>query len=230
MKLLAAGLSAIGALSAASVLGVWWATRPAPAASARGVTSPPRSSPAAVPGPAAPPPSATVPAPSVLPLPTRPSSLPAPARSAGATGSPPGTPWDEIPPVAATRLPALSRALGAARPRLERCFDPEVQAREARRPYTSVGTPAAGPGGAVLLLHLEAAPGGPLRVVDAPVVARGAVDDGLLACAQGALRGLELGGSGAGEATRLRVRYPLAPLVPGVQPGHPAPRVRQRPR
>jgi hypothetical protein len=207
VRLALAGGVAILLLAAASVLGVWWATRPslapAPTISARQVR--PEAPPAVVAeeeaSPAAPAPPPAPATPEVV----GPRITPAEVRRAPPAAVPPGTTWDRIPPIPIRRMPAISAALeAAARPRLARCFDPEEQARLGRRPYTSIGKPRSGPGGAVLLLELEASPDGSLRVVDAPVEARGAAEDGLLACAQEALRGLDLGRA-KGVAARLRV-------------------------
>lgn len=232
MKLALLGIVAVALVAGAGFLAVWWATRPIAEPQPRpavATLTPDAAAPPAAPLQGA----AATPTPSLAPPPPpRVSPVPAPlaqVRHAPAPAAPEGAAWEEIPPIPVRRLPAISSALEQARPRLARCFDPEEQARHARRSYTSIGSPRAGPGGAVLLLELEAAPGGTLRVVDAPVEARGAAEDGLLACAQEALRGLELGRTRGGDPARLRVRYPLAPVVSGAVTTRPAPRVRLRP-
>jgi hypothetical protein len=138
--------------------------------------------------------------------------------------------WDAIAPTTLRSWPTLAAALEQARPRLAPCYDEETQARYGVRPYSTVGSPLPGTGSSVLVIQLEAISAGRVRVVDAPVESRGASEDGLLACVQEALRGLELKGPGA-HGARYRVRYPLRPLAPNV--GGPqilAPRVRLRSR
>jgi hypothetical protein len=138
--------------------------------------------------------------------------------------------WDAIAPTTLRSWPTLASALEEARPRLAPCFDEETQARYGGRPYSTVGSTPPGTGSTVLVIQLESISAGRVRVVDAPVESRGASEDGLLACVQEALRGLELRGPAALRA-RYRVRYPLRPLAPtagGAQIL--APRVRLRPR
>jgi hypothetical protein len=116
----------------------------------------------------------------------------------------------------------------AARPRLAPCFDEETQARYGPHPFSAVGHPRPGTGSSVLLLQLEVAPSGLFRLVDAPVEVRGAEQDGLFACVQEALRGMELPGQGQ-PGTRYRIRYPLPPMKADL-PAKPirGPRVRLR--
>jgi hypothetical protein len=137
--------------------------------------------------------------------------------------------WDRIAPVPAESWPSLTRAIEQARPRLAPCYDPEVQARYGGRAFSTIGSPQPGTGGAVVVVELEAIGQGRVRVVDAPVQSRGAVEDGLLTCFQEQLRGLELQGQGA-PGSRFRVRYPLAPMIQGLKQvpyRHTRPRPRQ---
>jgi hypothetical protein len=125
--------------------------------------------------------------------------------------------WDSIPPTSIHSWPRLSFYLEAARPHLAPCFDEVTQARYGRRPFTAVGRPQPGTGSSVLVLQIEADSIGRLRIVDAPVEVRGSEQDGLFACVQEALRGLEMAGQGAPGA-RYRVRYPLAPMGMSLSP------------
>jgi hypothetical protein len=60
------------------------------------------------------------------------------------------------------------------------------------------------------LLNIETVTDG-ARIVDAPVETRGRVSDGLLACAQAALRGKKVSVPGTPPGQRFRVRYPIVP-------------------
>jgi hypothetical protein len=139
---------------------------------------------------------------------------PPPAPPSPAAAAAPPSRWDSIAPTGLQAWPQLFSALGAARPRLATCFEEATQASYGTRPFTAVGSPASGPGPAVLLLEVEFDPAGRLRLVDAPVEARGAEQDGLFSCVQEALRGMALPGVGA-PGTRHRIRFPLSPTGVG---------------
>jgi hypothetical protein len=80
----------------------------------------------------------------------------------------------------------------------------------------------------VVVLQLEVGAEGRVRVVGAPVETRGAAEDGLLACFQEQVQGLELPGSGTPGA-RYRVRYTLAPMIQGL-PQKPIRQQRYKPK
>lgn len=222
------GVAAVLAAGAASLAAIAALTspperRPASTAAAPEVPAAPAAAPEATPAPTsrpAAPPAARSP-------------QPAAARALALAGrstpiAPPGTPWDAVP--TASRPPAaLARALEGLRPRLARCYDAEVQAREARSRGTQGGGPVE-PGAPVLLLEVEVAADRRARVVGAPVLARGSAEDGLLACAQEALGSLQFGAGALPAGSRLRVRCPLSAVTPALAPMHRAPRVRARPR
>jgi hypothetical protein len=123
--------------------------------------------------------------------------------------------WEQIAPVPAESWPSLTRAIEQTRATLAPCYDPEVQSRYGGRPYAAIGAPRPGGGVPVVVFQLEAVGQGRVRVVDAPVEARGAAEDGLFSCFQEKVRGLTLQGRGEPGA-RYRVRYAMAPMVQGL--------------
>jgi len=189
--LFAAAIGAVAYLNRDLLQGSGGPTAPAPLAEA---------SPEAAPGPL--PPSAEVP-PAPVARPPAPVQL---------LRRPPVVPqageWEAIAPVSAERVPNLGRAINQAHTSLVPCFDPDVQARYGTHPVATVGSPRPGGVAPVLLVELETAPDGQVRVVGAPVESRGAADDGQLACIQAQLRGLQLPGQGTPGA-RYRVRYAM---------------------
>jgi len=128
---------------------------------------------------------------------------------------PPGS-WEAVKPVA--RLGALGpvgaavgRELNELQPELSACFDEVAQAQHGQQPFSATGVaePAGtGPAVLVLLLEMEA---GAVRIVDAPVDRRGGASDGLIACAQGVLRGHVVKAPGARPGQRARVMFTLVP-------------------
>lgn len=210
MRRLLLGVLAVVALFAASIGGLILLERPAPVS---GGPTPPGAAPQ-VAAPAAEPPVVQR-APVVAQAP--PSERPSPPLSLArpAPVEPRRGDWEQIPPARLESVPTLSMAIDQARPRLAPCSDPEVQGRYGRRPFTALGTPHPGTGPAVVVLQLEAGADGRVRVVDAPVETRGAAEDGLLACFQEQVRGLELPGSGSPGA-RYRVRYTLTAMIQGL--------------
>jgi hypothetical protein len=153
------------------------------------------------------------PPPRQQPTPVVPPPVTALVSSAPATPrGPPGTgpdPWESVPPLPRA-WPALTYAIAQAQPRLRACFDRGSQQRFARQGYTSTRRQQVDDHGtAVLMLQLDALPGGQLRIEDAPVDKRGNASEALLACAQDALRGVTLAIPAPSSGTRLRARYPL---------------------
>jgi hypothetical protein len=215
--LLAIGVGALGlvAISAVALL-----TRPEPSAKS------PDPDPASIPPAEAP---GLTTALALPPPPPAPPPGPPPI-SASFRAPDPAVPQAPRPAAAPARRPGVtvSRITEIARPKLAPCFDPDAQARYGRQGFTAVGKP--GRGQAVLTLQLEAGSGGRARVVDAPVLVRGDAEDGLLACAQQALRGIELPAAGVQPGARLEVRYPLQPVSGAGQVTRRASRVRMRPR
>jgi hypothetical protein len=126
--------------------------------------------------------------------------------------------WEQIPATPVESWPSLSMAIEKARPTLAPCYDPDVQAQYGGRPFTAVGAPRPGAGVPVVLVEVETFAEGRARVVDAPVESRGSAEDGLLACIQERLRGMEVQGRGA-AGSRFRIRYPLAPMIQGLPQG-----------
>jgi hypothetical protein len=147
------------------------------------------------------------------PGPPRPLSLGRPPPAAPQVGE-----WERIPTTPVESWPSLTLAIEKARTRLAPCYDPEVQAQYGTRPYTAIGAPRPGAGVPVVVVQVETFAEGRARVVDAPVESRGSVEDGLLACLQERLRGLEVQGRGA-AGSRFRIRYPLAPMIQGLPQG-----------
>jgi hypothetical protein len=224
-RILVVGLAGITAVTLASfaTLGVLYgdgSARPVAAAPVAGLADP---GPAEGPGPAR-----EAPGPSVQPPGSPATALPSPDGTGAGIRAPslPGRParlvpqagaWDSIPPTSLHSWPRLSSYLESARPRVAPCFNELTQARYGRRPFTTVGSPKPGTGSSVVVLQLEADSTGRLKVVDAPVEVRGSEQDGLFACVQEALRGLDLAGQEAPGA-RYRIRYPLTPMGMNLSP------------
>jgi hypothetical protein len=91
--------------------------------------------------------------------------------------------------------------------RIARCVDVDVQARHGTLPVSGLdGADELAPPS--LMLELETLDG-EVRIVDAPVEARGRADDGLFACAQKVLRGQTITAASAHRGQRIRLLYPL---------------------
>jgi hypothetical protein len=124
--------------------------------------------------------------------------------------------WDETPVVARpTSMGSLGlavvRELEELQPGVASCFDEDVQARHGQQGHTTMDyAPADDAGSTVLVLQLETQHEA-VRIADAPVEARGGASDGLIACAQAALRGRKLAVPGARAGQRYRLRYTVAP-------------------
>jgi hypothetical protein len=94
-------------------------------------------------------------------------------------------------------------------PRVAACFDEVAQARfDQVRPTEMQYAPSEDTGTTMLVVQVQTLEDG-AEVVDAPVEARGGASDGLLACAQAALKGHKLSVPGAKPGQRFRMRYPL---------------------
>lgn len=126
--------------------------------------------------------------------------------------------WDSVPPAGGPRAlgaigPAFVGGLRrSASAKLSACFDADAQARHASsgaQPRVVGGSAASeSRGPPVLMLELETLEGA-VRIVDAPVETRGYADDGLLLCAQAALRDLRVEVPAARPGGRRRLRYQL---------------------
>jgi hypothetical protein len=130
--------------------------------------------------------------------------------------------WEQIRPLTKPIAP-LVRALA---PPVAPCFGEDSQARFGPTPHTTLSDATGdAPGQATLMLQLEAVDGG-LRVVDAPVASLGPGADGLVACAQQALRGrmVSLPQLQYQAGDRITMSYPLVPpagAVPAAAPARP---------
>lgn len=107
---------------------------------------------------------------------------------------------------------ALGQELNELHPDLSACFEEDAQARHGTSSVTAVRdtSPQDDVGVTVLVLQLETT-NGAIRIVDAPVEARGQASDGLLACAQARLRGRVVEAPGTVGGQRYRLLYTLLP-------------------
>jgi len=130
---------------------------------------------------------------------------------------PPVGSWEAVP--IARRAGALGKAgtalgqeLNELQGELSACFDEDTQARHGTSPVATVQdrSPQADAGVTVLMLELETM-NGAVRIVDAPVEARGMASDGLLACAQSKLRGRVVQSPGTLAGERYRLLHTLLP-------------------
>jgi hypothetical protein len=129
---------------------------------------------------------------------------------------PPGS-WEAVPiSRRATAMgkagTALGQELNEMHPVLSACFDEDAQARHGTSEVAVVRdrSPQADSGVPVLVLQVETM-NGAIRIVDAPVEARGDASDGLLACAQSKLRGKVVEAPGTRPGERFRVLHMLLP-------------------
>jgi hypothetical protein len=219
-RALAAGLAAIAAVGIALVGVIAFATRDRPFGPSRVIEPAPSAITSDAPAPAPSAPAPTSPAPPVQLVPAGPLTVVAPAPPVAPPAPPPRGSWENVNPVGGPAElgaigPAVAAALNGASARLAQCFDPSVEARHASSGALPAlardGTTVAGDGvPAVLFLELETLDGG-VRIVDAPVETQGAAGDGVVLCAQQALRGLVLDAPAARPGARHRLRYPLLP-------------------
>lgn len=209
MSRIAAGAAGVALFAAAAFAGVWLLTRdegdsgPAPAG--------PREAPESV-APAAPAPAA----PSPLTLFAPPPPIPqVPVVMGPPPPEPPRGSWEAVPLTARAHAlgplgGAVGRGLIELQPRLSACFDEDTQARHAREAYSVVrdAAPSNDAGSTVLVLQIETG-AGEARIVDAPLESRGGASDGLVACAQRALRGQRFAVPQAKAGQRFRLLHPL---------------------
>lgn len=193
--LLAAGVVLFGAASIAVILLVGGGAGSSDA-------SPPLSRPETAPLPL-PPPGAVVVEPRPIP-PPEPAPPPLPPPPAGS--------WDavRVAPQRGTVAAAITQEL---QPAVGECFDEDVQARWGPQGgrHTTVDYGAMDDlGEPVVLLQIETFADG-IQIVDAPVETRGRASDGLLACAQAALRGKQVEVPGTSPGQRYRMRWPIVP-------------------
>jgi hypothetical protein len=130
---------------------------------------------------------------------------------------PPKDSWEAVPVTARAGSlgplgAAVGRELNDLHERLAACFDEDAQARHGTQPVTAVRdtAPQDDVGMPVLMLQLEAG-GNQVRIVDAPVEARGGASDGLIACAQRVLRGQVFEAPTGRQAGRHRLLLTLSP-------------------
>jgi hypothetical protein len=132
-----------------------------------------------------------------------------------AVRAPKGT-WEAVP-AAARASGAVGRALGTGistvQPRLTACFSETAQAQhgqdklsETPQDYASAEDTGTG----ILVLNIETSRE-EIRIVDAPVEARGGFSDGLIACYQGVLRGRTFPAPGVQPGQRLRLLHTITP-------------------
>ncbi len=143
----------------------------------------------------------------------------APAPEAPVEPSPPPPPagtWEAVQPSA--RLGALgapgaavARGLNEMREDLDACFDEDAQSRHGQAPVsrTRDAAPNEIEDTTILMLQLESRHG-TVVLVDAPVESQGLSSDGLVACVQKVLRGLEFQAPGVKPGQRFRVPYTVS--------------------
>jgi len=214
-RTLLAGLLAILALAAASMVAVLLLTRdgrpPRRAAEEAAPAPPPVLAPLAGPASPASPPS------SDLPGGLLGQGVPVAVERDAPPPPPPRDSWEAVPVTARAGAlgplgAAVGRELNDLHERLSACFDEDAQARHGMQPVTTVqdAAPQDDAGMPVLMLQLEAG-GNRVRIVDAPVEARGGASDGLIACAQRVLRGQVFEAPTGRQGGRHRLLLTLSP-------------------
>jgi hypothetical protein len=135
-----------------------------------------------------------------------------PAPQQGLLEAPDKDSWDAVP-IAAKAVSmgpvgvAISRALQEVQPEVSACFDEAVQSRFGQQKIAVMNyAPNDEAGSTVLVLEMETLHD-EVQIVDALAETRGSASDGLIACAQSALRGHRLATPGARPGQRLRLRY-----------------------
>jgi hypothetical protein len=199
-------LVAIALLGMASFVAIYLTSAGAPApdaSSMAGGAPPPPAGLGAVPIAAPPAPGSA--APEVVAPHQQQALLPPPAQDS----------WDAAPLILRGRTfgrlgMSLESAVSELRPAVDPCLNEDTQARYGTKGFTAYdGRPAADqPQVATLMLEIETMAGG-ARIVDAPVEERGTASDGLLSCAQSALRGKTLAVPEATPGNRYRMRFPV---------------------
>jgi hypothetical protein len=131
---------------------------------------------------------------------------------------PPDDTWEAIPaagrPARLGRIgPVMSKELGEIQPRIAMCFDEETQARHGQVAVSRslVGGRTVEESAATLLVLNLDVTSGQIRIVDAPVESQGRASDGLIACAQGILRGHVIRTPAAQKVERARMIFQLNP-------------------
>ena len=140
--------------------------------------------------------------------------FPAPIEQGPPRAKPPEDSWEAVTPVARAgsigRLGgAITQALNELKPALDDCFSAASQARNAGQAVTEVKDEVVAEGdvATTLMLQVEGL-AGQVRIVDAPVEMRGTASDGLIACAQGILRGQVIPAAAVKPGTRYRMPLP----------------------
>ena len=192
-------LAAIALLGVASLAGVYFSSSGAPATDAPASATGAPDAAVALGATAAPPPPQDV----------------APHPQQALLPEPPQDSWDSAPLILRGRTfgrlgMSLESAVEELRPAVEPCLDEDTQARFGTKSFSSYGgRPAADePLVATLMLEIETS-AGQARILDAPVEVRGTASDGLLSCAQNALRGRTLAVPEASAGGRYRMRFPV---------------------
>lgn len=128
---------------------------------------------------------------------------------------PPAGSWEAVPVAARPAAlggvgAAVGRGLAELEAEVSACFSEASQSRYARSPFTSLtGASLAEDGGnPVLVLELETVDGA-VRIVDAPLESRGSTSEGVIACAQGVLRGQRFEAPGTRPGGRHRMLFTL---------------------
>jgi hypothetical protein len=137
-----------------------------------------------------------------------------PAPQQGLLQAPDKDSWDAVPIAAKASSMgpvgvAVSRALQDVQPEVSACFDEVAQSRFGQQKISVLTyAPSDEAGSTVLVLEMETLHDA-VQIVDAPAETRGSASDGLIACAQAALRGHRLATPGARPGQRLRMRYTI---------------------
>jgi hypothetical protein len=204
------GAAAILLLAGLAMLGVYLASSDRPERPSEPVALAPVQPPPAGAAPVAASPAATA-----APATRRPTPLAPPIEYGPAPLRAPTGTWEAVPPMSRPSG-AVGQALGAGlaqlQPRISACFSEETQARQGRDPVAATAEDYASlpdTGAIVLMLNLETVQDG-VRIVDAPLESRGGASDGLIACAQRALRGQTFDAPGLKPGVRQRLLHPLS--------------------
>jgi len=141
---------------------------------------------------------------------------PAPVYEPAPPPPPPNT-WEAVKPAAKLASlgrigAAVARGLNEMKDEMDVCFDEDVQSQHGRNPVSRSrdAAPISDEVQAtIVMLHIEGRYGS-VVIVDAPVETQGTASDGLVACAQRVLRGLEFQTPDAAPGQRFRVPYMLS--------------------
>ncbi|HET8733785.1 MAG TPA: hypothetical protein VFM45_08440 [Anaeromyxobacteraceae bacterium] len=151
----------------------------------------------------------------VIVVPEMTTPAPAPTYEPAPPPPPAGT-WEAVRPsarLAALGAPgaAVARGLNEMRDDLDACFDEDAQSRHGREAVSRArdAAPNDQPDTTILMLQLESRYD-TVVLVDAPVESQGLASDGLVACVQKVLRGLEFQAPGMKPGQRFRVPYTVS--------------------